>query len=192
MSQYDITRPQALKLVKSLTPNPNLVKHMLAVEAQMKALAKHFDQDSQLWGLVGLLHDADYQKFQDQPDKHPSIIIEKLEQKKVDPKIIQAIKSHAWGHQKNAPKPESKLDWSLYCSDDLSGLIIAVALVRPDKKLSSVSVESVIKKWDQKSFASGADRGPAEKAPDKLGISIEKLVGICLSALQSISDDLGL
>ena len=192
MSNYGITRPQALDLVKSWTENPNLVKHMLAVEAQMRALADHFDADADLWGLVGLLHDADYQRYQDQPQKHPSDIIQELENRNVDEKIIQAIRSHAWQHQDKAPQPDSKLDWSLYCSDDLSGLIIAVALVRPDKKLSSVSVDSVLKKWDEKSFASGASREPAELSSEKLGISKEELVNICLTALQSISDDLGL
>lgn len=192
MSNYGITRSQALDLVKSWTDNPNLVKHMLAVEAQMRALANHFNADADLWGLVGLLHDADYQKYQDQPQMHPSDIIQELEKRDVDKSIIQAIRSHAWQHQDEAPKPDSKLDWALYCSDDLSGLIIAVALVRPDKKLSSVSVESVMKKWDEKSFASGASREPAELAPEKLDLSKKELVDICLSALQSISDDLGL
>lgn len=192
MADFGITRPQALQLVESWTDNPNLVKHMLAVEAQMRALAKHLDGDPDLWGLVGLLHDTDYEKYQNQPQKHPSDILEELEKRNVDSSIIQAIRSHAWGHQDKSPQPQNQLDWALYCCDDLSGLIVAVALVHPGKKLSSVSVDSIMKKWDQKSFASGASRKPAEMAPQKLDIPLEEFVSICLCALQDISDELGL
>ncbi|MBU1071530.1 HD domain-containing protein [Patescibacteria group bacterium] len=187
-----MTRDQALKLVTSLTKNKNLVKHMLAVEAQMRALAKYFKEDEDLWGLVGLLHDADYEMFAKEPEKHPSKIFEELGNINADKKIIQAIKAHAWGWQKNAPEPVSKLDWALYCSDDLSGLIIACALVKPDKKLASVSVDSVLKKWKQKAFATGAHREPAEMSEEKLGIKLPQFIEICLKALQDISSDLDL
>lgn len=187
-----MTRDQALKLVTSLTKNKNLVKHMLAVEAQMRALAKHFKEDEDLWGLVGLLHDADYEMFAKEPEKHPGKIFEELEKLNADKETIQAIKSHAWGWQKDAPEPVSKLDWSLYCSDDLSGLIIACALVKPDKKLKSVSVDTILKKWKDKSFAAGAHREPAEMSEEKLGLKLTDFIEICLKALQGISKDLGL
>ncbi len=187
-----MTRDQALKLVENWTKNKNLVKHMLAVEAQMRGLAKHFKEDEELWGLAGLLHDADYEMFAEEPKKHPSKIFEELEKNKADKKIAQAIKAHAWGWQKNAPEPVSNLDWSLYCSDDLSGLIIACALVKPDKKLASVSVDSVLKKWNQKAFATGALREPAELAEEKLGLKLPDFIEICLKALQDISSSLGL
>ena len=141
---------------------------------------------------MGLLHDADYEMFAEEPENHPSKVLEELLKTKTDEKIIQAIKAHAWGWQKDAPEPISKLDWSLYCSDDLSGLIIACALVRPDKKLSGVTVDSVLKKWNQKAFATGALREPAEMSEEKLGIKLPQFIEICLKSLQGISKDLGL
>lgn len=187
-----MTRDDALSLVTSWTKNPNLVKHMLAVEAIMRHLAKHFSQDEDLWGLAGLLHDADYEMFKDEPIKHPSKIFAELESRHTDPRIIQAIRAHAWGWQPDAPQPASKMDWSLFASDELSGLIIAVALVQPDKKLSSVSLESIKKKWTDKTFAKGVNRAHAEMAPANLGLSLDDFISLNLSALQSIAPQLGL
>jgi len=187
-----MNRSEALELVNSWTKNKNLVKHMLAVEAQMKALAKHFKEDEELWGLVGLLHDADYEQFKDQPNKHPSRILDELKKKEVDTVIIEAIASHAWGSKEGAPQPKSLLEWSLYSSDDLSGLIIACALVQPEKKLSTVTTESVLKKFKSTSFARGADRDRISFCKPRLNLPLEEFISICLPALQSISSDLGL
>jgi len=187
-----MTREEALFLVTSWTKNKNLVKHMLAVEAEMRALARYFGEDENLWGLTGLLHDADYEMFADNPAKHPSKIFPELEKRGVDLKISQAIRSHAWGWQKEAPEPTTKLDWALYTCDDLSGFIIACALVRPDKKLKSLTVESLLKKWPTKSFAAGVHREHVELCESKLGIKLEDYLSICLEAIQGISDDLGL
>lgn len=189
-----MTRKKALKFVENWTRNKNLVKHMLAVEAEMEALAKHFDEDKKLWGLVGLIHDADYEVLQQENklDEHPFRTVKKLEKMDADEEIIKAVKSHAWKWNKKCPEPKSKMDWALYTCDELSGLIIAVALVRPDKKLSSVKVESVIKKWDEKSFAKGVKREQIELCEEKLGINLEDFVEINLKALQGISDELGL
>lgn len=185
-------RAQALDLIHSWTTNPNLIKHMLAVEAQLRALAHHFNQDEDLWGLAGLLHDADYQLFANQPEKHPSKIVEELQSKNVDSRIIQAIRSHAWGWQPGAPEPRSQLDWALYTSDELSGLIIACALVRPDKKLSSLTLDSILKKWHTQSFAAGVHRDHILLCETKLGIKLNDYITICLNALQDISSDLEL
>jgi putative nucleotidyltransferase with HDIG domain len=187
-----MTRSEAFKLVNKLTKNKNLVKHMLAVEAQMRVLAKHFGEDEELWGLVGLVHDADYEMYKDEPKKHPSKIFEELEKRKVDPKVISAVKAHAWGWRDDLPEPKTKMEWALYTCDDLSGMIVACALVRPDKKLSSVKVDSVIKKWNVKSFAAGVDRKQVELCEEKLGIKLREFISICLSALQGISGELGL
>ena len=187
-----MNRSEALELINSWTKNKNLVKHMLAVEAQMKALAKHFKEDEEFWGLVGLLHDADYEKFQDDPSKHPSLILDELKAKEADPLMIEAIASHAWGSQEGAPPPKSLLEWSLYTCDDLSGLIIAAALVQPDKKLASVTVESVLKKFKSTSFARGVDRDRIGFCKRRLNLPLEDFISICLPALQSISADLGL
>ena len=140
-----MTRKEALQLVTDWTKNQNLVKHMLCVEAEMRALAKHFGEDEELWGLVGLLHDADYEMFKNDPKTHPSKIFEELESRNVDTRIIAAIKAHAWGHSHISKEPENNLEWSIYAADELSGFIVACALVTPNKKLLEVTIEKMKK-----------------------------------------------
>jgi predicted hydrolase (HD superfamily) len=185
-----MNRQQTLDYVNKRTTNKNLVKHMLAVEAQMRGLAKHFDQDKELWGLTGLVHDADYEEMQ---TKHPSQeFFTELESMGYDTKIIQAVKAHGWKFQPGLPEPKTKMEWSLYCGDELSGLIIACALVRPSKKLAEVTLESIKKKWPQKAFAAGVNREQTELCEEKLGVKLDDFIDICLKSLQSISGDLGL
>lgn len=188
-----MNRQEAYNLINEYTENKNLVKHMLSVEAEMRGLANHFNKDEDLWGLAGLLHDLDYEmSTKDDSIVHPLRGVEILEERGVDNKIISAVRAHAWGHVDGCPEPQNNMEWALYTCDELSGLIIAVALVRPDKELSSVSVDSVMKKWDSNSFASGVDRGQSEYCEDKLGIELEEFVSINLKALQGISEELGL
>lgn len=184
-----ISREDAFNLVTSWTENKNLIKHMLAVEAAMGGLAKHFAEDEDLWKVVGLIHDADYDKY---PDKHPKVLINELEKRQEDPVIINAIKSHAWNYNGMDQIPKSKLEWSLYCCDELTGLIVAVALVRPERKLSIVTVENVLKKWPEKSFAKGVERENIEKCEEKLEIKLPDFIQIVLTSMQSIATDLGL
>lgn len=185
-----ISRQQTLDYVNKRTANKNLVKHMLAVEAQMRALAKHFGENEDLWGLTGLVHDADYEEVQ---TRHPSPeFFQELEKIGYEPEIVNAVKAHGWKFQEGLPEPQTKMEWSLYCSDELSGLIIACALVRPEKKLASVTLESIKKKWPQKSFAAGVNRAQTELCEDKLGIKLDDFIQICLSGIQSVSNDLGL
>lgn len=187
-------RTEILKLVNSWIKNKNLVKHMLAVEAEMRALAKHFGEDEDLWGLAGLVHDADYEMLQeeDKLEEHPFRTIEKLKEMEAPDKVVKAVESHAWKWNKKCPEPSSKMDWALYTCDELSGFIIAVALVRPDKRLSSVEVNSVLKKWDEKAFAKGVNREQIELCEEKLGIGLKEFIKINLRALQGISVELGL
>ena len=184
-----MNRDQALKLVNDWTENKNLLKHMLAVEAQMRALAKHFGENEDDWGLAGLIHDADYGKW---PEEHPKKLIAYLEEKKEPAWLIDTVRAHAFGYHEFTQEPKTKLEWSLYCSDELSGLIIACALVRPSKKLAEVSLESIQKKWRQPAFAAGVNRAQTELCEAKLGIKLDEFIGICLKALQSINGDLGL
>ena len=166
-----MNRVQALQLVKEWTKNQNLIKHMLAVEAEMKVLAKYFsarggqEEDEELWGLAGLVHDADYEEMK---EKHPSVMLfQKLEALGADKTVVQAVKAHGWGYQEGLPEPQTKLEWSLYCGEELSGLIIACALVRPERKLAAVTVEAVLKKWKEKSFAAGVNREQTELCEEK-------------------------
>ncbi|MEK7513654.1 MAG: HD domain-containing protein [Patescibacteria group bacterium] len=185
-----MNREETLKYVQSRTKNNNLVKHMLAVEAEMRGLAKHFGEDEELWGLTGLVHDADYEEMK---EKHPSEeFFKQLEELKFEKPVIEAVKAHGWKFQPGLPEPKTKMEWSLYCCDELSGLIIACALVRPSKKLAEVTLESIKKKWPQKSFAAGVNRSQTELCEEKLGIKLDEFIKICLQAIQSISADLGL
>ena len=184
-----MTREEAYELVTSWTKNQNLVKHMLAVEAQMRALAKHFGEDEEKWRLAGLIHDADYEKW---PKEHPRKTLEELEKRNEEEWLINAVRRHAWKFNGMDEKPETKLEWALYTCDELSGFIIACALVKPDKKLSSVTTETVLKKWPQKALAKGVHREQIELCEEKLGIKLPEFVEICLKALQDISEELGL
>lgn len=184
-----MNRDQALNLVNDWTKNKNLVKHMLAVEAQMRELAKHFKEDEERWALAGLIHDADYDQW---PEEHPHKLLKYLADNQEPAWLIDAIRSHAFGYHGLTQEPKTKLEWSLYCCDELSGLIIACALVRPDKKLASVTLESIKKKWPQKAFAAGVDRKQTELCEAKLGIKLDDFIKICLTGVQSIAGDLGL
>lgn len=184
-----MNREQAFDLVNTWTTNKNLVKHMLCVEACLRGLATHFHEDSELWGITGLVHDADYES---NPTEHPWILIKELEKNGENPKMIQAIKAHAWQYSDKSPEPTSNMDWSLYCCDELSGLIVAAALVRPDRKLASVTVESVLKKFPDKAFAKGVHREHIQLCEEKLGLKLPDFVGICLKSIQGIAPDLGL
>lgn len=187
-----ITRSQAWELLNVHMKNKNLIRHCLSVEAVMRALAKHFGEDEEVWGIVGLLHDGDYEEVKDTPQLHTIKMNEWLkEMGETDERIIGAILSHNFAHTGQNP-PKNNLEWSLFCCDELTGLIVAVALVRPEKKLSAVTVESVIKKWNNPSFAAGAKREDIIKCEEKLGIKKEEFIKIALNSMQRISTELGL
>jgi len=187
-----ITREQALELLHRNMQSVNLRKHCYAVEAVMRALAKHFGEDEEKWGLIGLLHDGDYEKTKETPEKHTLLMVDWLkEMGENDLEIISAIYSHNFAHTgQNAP--QNNLEWSLYCCDELTGLIVAVTLVRPTKKLADVTVENILEKWHSKSFAAGVKREQIEMCQEKLGIPLKDFICISLKAMQGISEELGL
>ena len=195
-----MTRDQALKIVTDNTKNINLVRHMLAVEVVMRALAKRLEGDNlsperkEVWGIVGLLHDADYETVKEDINSHTHKTIEWLREidKQSDSEVENAILSHAWGFVDGAPEPKTKMEWSLYCCDELTGLIVAVALVKPDRSLASVTVDSVLSKWKEKSFAKGVHREQIEECDPRLGIPLREFSEIALTARQGISGELGL
>ncbi len=187
-----MTRKKALELLHNNMENPNLRRHCYAVEAVMQALARRFKEDEDKWGVVGLLHDGDYEKTRATPEKHTLMMEEWLKKEGVkDKEILSAILSHNYAHTGQNP-PKNKLEWSLYCCDELTGFIVAVALVRPDRKLSSVTVESVLKKWDEKSFAAGVKREQIKECEGRLGIPLTDFIDLALKAMQGIAKDLGL
>lgn len=188
-----MTRDQALKLLHEHMQNPNLRRHCYAVEAVMRALAKRFGEDQDVWGIAGLLHDADYEETKGEAHtKHTKVIMEWLENMDAHSDIKDAISAHGWGYVEGAPEPKTTMQWSLYCCDELTGLIVAVALVKQEKKLSAVSVESVLKKFPEKAFAAGANRDQIKECEERLGIPLPEFIEISLTAMQSISSELGL
>ena len=194
-----MTREEAYQLMCEMIQNPNLRKHGLAVEAIMLSLCKYlrekhsdlpreeFDQTE--WQIVGLLHDADYELIEKDAARHTLVTEEKLRPLGVSNRVINGIKAHHDGIKETR---DNVLEKSVYAADELSGLITAVALVRPDRKLSSVTVDAVMKKFPQKAFAAGAKREQILVCEKELGIPLSEFVTIALGAMQKISDDLGL
>jgi uncharacterized protein len=169
-----------------------LVKHCLAVEAAMRALANHFGEDQDRWGVAGLLHDADWEVMQNDPEHHTRKTVEWMKEVGItDESIIQAILSHNYKHNGERP-PQTAMEWSLYTCDELTGIIVATTLVRPDKKLASVDVNSVMKKFKTKSFAAAVDRTQIQMCEEKLDIPLPQFTQMILSAMQAIAPDLGL
>ena len=181
-----MTRQEALELVKSKVKNENLVKHMIATEACMRALASHFHEDEDLWGLTGLLHDLDYdQTAQDFP-KHGIVGAQMLAEIGVDDRIVYAVKAHP-GHV----EAKSLMDKALFAVDPLTGLIVAAALMHPTRKLSNVDTQFVLNRFKEKRFAAGADRDTIRTC-ENLGLSLEEFTSISLEAMKGVSDELGL
>lgn len=191
-------REQAVELLHSKMQNPNLRKHCYAVEVVMGALYDRLntdknDEEKEMWKIAGLLHDADYEITKDTAKtEHTKKVLEWLEALDVHSDISDAIAAHAWQYLPEAPEPKNPMQWALYCCDELTGLIIATALVKPDKKLASVTVDSVQKKWNSPSFAAGVDRTQIENCESRLGIPLSEFIQIALTAMQGISGDLGL
>lgn len=187
-----MNREEALTLVKENLKKDYMIKHTLAVEAIMRATAKHIGEDEEKWGLVGLLHDIDFEKINfENPEgaKQHSLITEEILKGKVSDEIIRAIKSHNF--ENTGVNPETKMEFALIASDSISGLIIACALVVPSKKLSDVKPSSIVRRYKEKDFARNCRRELIFYC-EKIGIDREKFGEIALNALQSIAGELGL
>lgn len=169
--------------------NNNLRKHILAVEAVMRRLAQRFGEDVEKWGLAGLLHDIDYETTKESPDRHSLVGGQMLEEKGLDPEIVEAVKAHNDFH--GLPR-RTLMAKALYASDPLSGLVVAAALINPAKKLSAIDTQFVVKRFGEKAFARGARREPMLSAKAELGLELDELIGLGLEAMQGISGELGL
>lgn len=191
-------REDAFKLLNEMMQNRNLIRHGLAVEAIMKSLCRYLkgkhpemreaEFNEEEWGIVGLLHDADYELIGKDLEKHTLVTAQKLRELGVSERIIEGVRAHHWGVK---PTRDNIMEKAVFCADDTSGLITACALVK-DKKLSNVSVETVMKKIPEKNFAAGAKREQILASPEELGIPTEEFVGIALKAMQEISSEIGL
>jgi putative nucleotidyltransferase with HDIG domain len=159
---------------------------MLATEAVMRKLAEHFGEDVEKWGLAGLLHDLDYDETYDKPEIHGLNTAKRLEELGVEEEIIQAIKAHA-----HKAERESRMGKALYAADPTTGFLVACALMAPGKKLASVNEGFALRRFKEKSFARGANREQMRSSAE-LGLSLEDFMGLCLEAMQGISEQLGL
>jgi putative nucleotidyltransferase with HDIG domain len=185
------TREDAWQLVTEFTRNPILIKHMLAVEAAMRAYARRFGEDEELWATVGLVHDFDYEQNPDLSiEGHPLTGSKILRERGWPEEIIKAVLSHA-SEYTGVPR-ETQMENALWAVDELTGLITAVALVRPSKSIHDVKVKSVRKKWKDKAFAAAVDRQEIEKAAAELGVELWEHVSVVLEAMQGIAGELGL
>ena len=184
-----VTKQRATEILHENILNENLRKHHYAVAAAMKRLAVELGGDPLIWEIVGLLHDADYEKTKDAPDQHTVVLAEILTEEGVDIEIIRAIQSHNFEY--TGLTPVTPLELALLSCDDLTGLIVAVALVHPEK-LTGVTVESVKKKFGSKSFAAGADREKIKLCEENLDLPLEAFIDLVLRAMQQESDVLGL
>lgn len=192
-----VTREKAIQLIDKYVSIRWLKLHMRETEVIMRALAKHFKEDEELWGLSGLLHDIDYEYVNKDPERHvvefdKLMELENLEiGKDIPEEMYHAIKAHYEEHPKILQKRETKLDYALSAAENLSGFLVACALVQQDKKIDSVRVESVIKKFKKKDFAKAVRRDLIYDI-EKIGLPLEKFVQIAIEAMCSISDEIGL
>lgn len=183
-----MNRDQALTIVNEFIKNENLLHHMLAVEAAMRFYAEKFNEDVETWGITGLLHDFDWE-IHPTLDSHPQDGAPILRQRGVPEIIVRAVLSHA--DHTGVPR-QSLMEKALYACDEITGLITAVALVRPSRSLSDLEVSSVKKKWKDRAFAAGANREEIEKATRELGVELWEHVGNVIVAMRRIAPSLNL
>ena len=183
-----MNRDEAYNIVTEYVKNPNLIKHMLAVEAAMRFYARKFGEDEEKWAVTGLLHDFDWE-IHPTMEEHPLAGEPILREKGVPEEIIHAVLSHA--DHTGVPR-ETLMEKTLFACDEVTGLIIAVALVRPSKALYDLKAKSVKKKWKDKSFAAGANREEMAQGAEELGIELWEHVSNVIEAMNMIADDLDL
>jgi putative nucleotidyltransferase with HDIG domain len=188
MSQKVPTREEALALLKQYNQNESLIKHALAVEGVMRYFARQRGEDEEKWGTIGLIHDLDYEQFPDQHCKKTEAI---LRENNWPEEYIRAVVSHGWGICTDV-KPESEMEKVLYTIDELTGLVVTTALVRPSKSVLDVKTKSVKKKWKDKRFAAGVDRSIIEKGAGMLGIELPDLINDTIMGMREVAEDIGL
>lgn len=186
-----MNRDEAWAIVTEYTAGDSLRKHMLSVEAAMRAYAPRYEGDIELWGVVGLLHDFDYERYPAVAVAgHPVVGSRILRERGVNEEIIRAILSHAT--EVTGVERVTIMEKALYAVDELTGLITATALVRPNKNIADVDLSSIKKKWKNKAFAAGVDRAEIEHAAVDLGVPLDEHIAVVLHALQAIAPTLSL
>ena len=181
-------RQQALDLLKQYNQSESLIKHALAVEGVMRYFARQRGRDEEKWGIIGLVHDLDYEQF---PDQHCLKSSEILSQNKWPPEYIRAVVSHGWEICSEV-KPETELEKVLYAIDELTGLVATTALVRPSKSLMDLKAKSVKKKWKDKRFAAGVNRSIIERGAKMLDLEISDLITDTIMGMREVAEEIGL
>ena len=185
------TRDEAYAMLCEWVQSDSLRKHMLAVEASLRAYAQHFGEDEELWGITGLLHDLDYERFADMSDQvngHPRTELRLFQERSYPPELIHAVEAHATFL--GVPRI-SRLDKALLACDELTGLIMAAVYVRPDRDIRSVQLSSIKKKWKDKAFTAAIDRHENMVFIEDLGVPFDEHVQRVLTAMKGIAEDLG-
>ena len=182
------TREEALALLKKYNKNESLIKHALAVEGVMRYMARKRGGNEEKWGVIGLVHDLDYEQF---PDQHCKKTEEILKENNWPEEYIRAVVSHGWGICSDV-KPESDMEKVLYAIDELTGLVVTSALVRPSKSVMDMKAKSVKKKWKQKQFAAGVDRSIIERGAEMMGVELSELITDTIMGMREVAEEIGL
>jgi predicted hydrolase (HD superfamily) len=188
MAEKIPTREEALALLREYNKSDSLLKHAFAVEGVMRSVARKRGEDEDKWGIIGLIHDLDYEKF---PDQHCTKTREILQEHNWPEEYIRAAVSHGWGICSDV-EPQSVLEKTLYAIDELTGLVTASVLVRPSKSVMDLTVKSVKKKWKSPAFAAGVDRSIIEKGAKMLGVEVGELIEDTIKGMQEVAEAIGL
>jgi predicted hydrolase (HD superfamily) len=188
MSTTKPTRDMAFDLFKKYNKSESLLKHALSVEGVMKFMAKKSGEDEEKWGIIGLIHDLDYEMY---PDQHCVMTEKILRENNWPEEYIRAVLSHGWGLASDI-EPVSLLEKTIYAIDELTGLVATSALVRPSKSVLDMEARSVRKKWNDRKFAAGVDRSIIEKGADMLGVSLDELITDCIMGMRTVAEEIGL
>ncbi len=188
MSSVIPTRDAAFELLKKYNKNESLIRHALAVEGVMRYMAGKWGEDIEKWGIIGLIHDLDYEMY---PDQHCTITKKILEENNWPEEYIRAVMSHGWGLVTDI-EPVSRLEKTIYAIDELTGLVTTSALVRPSKSVLDMEARSVRKKWNDKRFAAGVNREVIEKGAEMIGISLDDLITDCIMGMREVAEKIGL
>jgi putative nucleotidyltransferase with HDIG domain len=188
MEDHIPTYDEALTLLKEFNQTDSLIKHAYAVEGAMRYIARTMGEDEEKWGIIGLVHDLDYERF---PEQHCRKSREILEERGWPQEYVRAVVSHGWGICSDV-EPQTNLEKVLFAVDELTGLIVAVALVRPSKSLADLEAKSVMKKWKDKAFAAGVNRSVIEKGTAMLGIELGDLMARTIMGMREVAEKIGL
>jgi len=188
MPEHTPTYDEALSLFKEFNQTESLLKHAYSVEGVMRYMARKMGEDEEKWGIIGLVHDLDYERF---PDQHCKKSPEILKERGWPEEYIRAVVSHGWGLCSDV-EPQTPMEKMLYTIDELTGLITAVAIIRPSKSVADLEAKSVMKKWKDKSFAAGVNRSVIEKGTEMLGLELRDLVTDVITGMREVADKIGL